>query len=406
MAYTISVHNGSVSHRDHNIRNPKVVSKAEHIDADGEFEIWKDETLSHAYHRIFDESLREYNNKQTRSDREIKNYLAHVKNDAKKHPVYEMIVEVGCMINRPPEDIHKQILKEFFEGWDKRNPSLELIGAYFHNDEVGNTHIHMSYIPIGHNCTRGMSTQNSLVKALSEMGFEKIGKDTAQIQWQNSERACLESICKKYNLEIEHPTKEYRNHLRTEEYKLTKFIEELKDQTITLEKENQKLSQQNEDLSKDNNNLKESIAILKGERKKQNEIQIDKLGKNIFGNAKNKVELSYEDYQTLTKFNREYEDIEKTKTEIDRMLAKTKANYEKSELDKQEASILNRDAKQLINNQVNESIYKAFNGNSTDKMKRMEDFIKDIYLSNGNSVYEAFMSHEREIMRNINQRIR
>ncbi|MDO5401987.1 MAG: hypothetical protein Q4F11_00985 [Eubacteriales bacterium] len=39
---------------------------------------WKDETIGHAYHRIFDEALNEYNDKQKRADRKIQNYHQHI----------------------------------------------------------------------------------------------------------------------------------------------------------------------------------------------------------------------------------------------------------------------------------------------------------------------------------------
>ena len=82
---TISTHNGSAVRRQHNIRNKKVTSKQLHIDPGGEHEIWKDETIAHAYHRIFDKYVEEYNSRQKRSDRMIKNYLADIRKDAKKH---------------------------------------------------------------------------------------------------------------------------------------------------------------------------------------------------------------------------------------------------------------------------------------------------------------------------------
>ena len=81
MAYTITTHNGNSSkvRRDHNIRNPKYVEKEHHIDPNRPHEIWRDETAPHAYRRIFGPSVREYNAKQKRPDRKIRNYHAEVK---------------------------------------------------------------------------------------------------------------------------------------------------------------------------------------------------------------------------------------------------------------------------------------------------------------------------------------
>ena len=91
---TISTHNGSKSCREHNIRNPKVVSKEHHIDPNGVFEIWHDEKPRDAYQRIFGEAIAEYNSKQTRRDRRKEDYYDEICKDKKKHPVYEMIIGV------------------------------------------------------------------------------------------------------------------------------------------------------------------------------------------------------------------------------------------------------------------------------------------------------------------------
>ena len=37
---TISTHNGSQVARQHNLRNPKVIAKEDHIDPNGHFEVW------------------------------------------------------------------------------------------------------------------------------------------------------------------------------------------------------------------------------------------------------------------------------------------------------------------------------------------------------------------------------
>ena len=46
---TISTHNGSQVSRQHNLRNPKVIVKEDHIDPNGHFEVWRDEDPKSAY---------------------------------------------------------------------------------------------------------------------------------------------------------------------------------------------------------------------------------------------------------------------------------------------------------------------------------------------------------------------
>lgn len=63
---------------------------------------------------------------------------------------------------------------------EKRNPNLELIGAYIHSDEA-TIHAHLDYIPVATGYKKGLVIQNGLVKALDQQGFIKHGKETASL---------------------------------------------------------------------------------------------------------------------------------------------------------------------------------------------------------------------------------
>lgn len=233
MVVRISTHNGSKAHREHNIRKDYVVSSQDHIDTSRSSlnEIWADEKHSQAYKRIFGQALEEYNNRQKRADRKIKDYYRHICKDEKKHPVYEMIVQVGGMNDNIPLETHKAILREFYNAFCEKNSSFECIGAYLHLDEA-TPHLHLDYIPVATGYKNGMSKQNGLVKALGQMGYTKEGKQTAQIQWEHTMNETLEKICNKYEIEVEHPRLGL-NHLDTETYKaLQECIEIAKKQII------------------------------------------------------------------------------------------------------------------------------------------------------------------------------
>ncbi|MBQ1658706.1 MAG: plasmid recombination protein [Clostridia bacterium] len=224
MAIRISTHNGSEAHRAHNIRKDYVVSKQEHIDAQRSplNEIWADEAPQDAYQRIFGAAVEEYNQKQKRADRKIKDYYRQICADKKKHPVYEMIIQVGGMDDNIPIETHKAILKEFYENFCEQNDSFECIGAYLHLDEA-TPHLHIDYIPVATGYKNGMSIQTGLVKALEQMGYSKTGKETAQIQWERNMNMLLETICVKYGLQIEH-LRLGTAHLDTETYKVLQEV--------------------------------------------------------------------------------------------------------------------------------------------------------------------------------------
>lgn len=237
----IATHNGSDARREHNRRNPKVVSKENHIEAQGDFEIWLDIPPRVAYQKLFQAAVDEYNAKQQREDRKIKDYYNQIVKDKNKHPVYEMIVGVYAKDGQPLDrDVAKAVLLEHLKGWMERNPNLQLCGLYFHNDETSDhktgVHVHVDYIPVAHNYSRGPSVQTGLVKALGEMGFQKQGKETAQIQWQRRENQLLEDLCRKYGLNVVRPEKPME-HIATEQYRATKDLETTQAELVAKEQE-------------------------------------------------------------------------------------------------------------------------------------------------------------------------
>jgi len=337
MGKTITTHNGSVANRDHNIRNPKVASKLAHIDGSlsSGNETLIDERPREAYKRIFGEALKEYNDRQPRPERRIKDYYNHIDADVKKHPVYEMIVQVGDKndtgINAPVE---RAIIKEFISGWPARNPNLELIGAYIHADERdGTLHAHLDYIPVAHGYKNGMHTQNGLVKALGEQGFDTVkrNKETAQIRWEARENKALEDICNLHGVEVDHPKKQ-KKHLNTPEYKeyrdeinelertrdvlknnLNTLLETAEKASKTVEKEQgdiKHLERQKRGLQSEINALQNKKTILTAA-----EVNALKGTKTLMGGLKG---VEYREYQAL---KRTASRVERVETERDRALA-------------------------------------------------------------------------------------
>lgn len=287
---TISTHNGSTAHREHNIRNEKVVCKQNHIQENGDFEIWKDEEPRAAYQRIFGEALERYNEKQKRPERKIKDYYKHIQKSDKQHPVYEMII--GIYHSDADSETKKQIMKEFVETWQERNPNLELIGAYYHNDEEGEAHCHIDYVPVAHGYTKGLDTQAGLVKALEEMGYSKTGKITAQIKWEKDQNEFLEKLCCQKNISVTHTGS--TEHLKTEQYKIKKDNQKLLQENTTLSIINQEnrqelkttrvqIEQQKVVIGEQEKVIQEQQNIIQEQKKflQEKEIQVEKLNKDI-----------------------------------------------------------------------------------------------------------------------------
>lgn len=256
MGVTISTHNGSVAHRSHNIREPRTVDKQEHIDPNGIHEVWRDEPPKQAYKRLFDKSVKEYNDKQTRADRKITDYYKQVCQSEKQHPVYEMIVAVGSKDNPIDRATGKEILKDYCKGWQEQNPNLVMIGAYYHADEQGVPHVHIDYVPVAHGYTRGMATRTGLDKALREQGYTKRGRETPQIQWQRAENARLERLCREREIEVEHPSKAQEKALEHKETRLYQREQDINKAEKAITAKGKELSEQSAQLDKDLQDLR------------------------------------------------------------------------------------------------------------------------------------------------------
>lgn len=221
-SYTISTHVGHKLSAAHNRRDESSIKDREHIDRTKKHEVWKDEKVTDAYKRIFGAAVKEYNSKQKRKDRQIKNYYQQVKSAAQKHPVYEMIVTIGNQNNQPPPSLGKEIMRQFVTDWAKSNPNLEMIGAYYHADEQGVPHVHVDFVPVARGFQRGLQVQASYTKALEQQGYTRTGRksDTPQIRWQRDQNSRLERLCREHGLSIEHPQKgKELQHLSVEQYK-------------------------------------------------------------------------------------------------------------------------------------------------------------------------------------------
>lgn len=280
MTYTLSWHQGNEKEvrQAHNRRESTAIGNRD-IDLNKTKEniTLVDIPIKQAYKDIFDSAVNEYNNR-VRESRKIKNYY-NVIQKSKKQTAYEIIVQIGSMTEGSP-DKAVEALKEYISTWEHRNPNMKLIGAYIHLDE-STPHLHIDYIPIAQ-CNRGMNLQNTLTKALENQGFVgKNAKNTAQMQWEQTERECMREICQSLNIQLEDQGIGRKRHLNVTEHKelqekikeLANNITELECQKAMtefelLELENQKkqLSNKNEELKKVKKQLQamcDNLQVLK-----------------------------------------------------------------------------------------------------------------------------------------------
>ncbi|WP_044975366.1 plasmid recombination protein [Ruminococcus sp. HUN007] len=260
--------------------------------------------IAEAYDQLFRESTERYNAKQTRNDRKISNYYEHLfgckpcstikVNALDQKSFYEVIVQVGKKedtgIGTGDDKIAAEILKEYMEGFQKRNPNFYVFNAVLHMDEA-TPHLHFDYIPVGH-YKRGQDTQNGIAQALKEMGWG--GGKMAIARWRDSETEVLNNICREHGIEPL-PPEESRGTLEVEEYK------EQRRKADALAAENVQVSAElNESKSELEKITKKKVDIEK--------IENIEVKESVFGK---KVTLSRENYDKLNDAAKKYVAMEK-----------------------------------------------------------------------------------------------
>ena len=197
-------------------------------------------SLENAYHHLFDEALKRYNDRQKRSDRKIKNYLEHIQKGKQEKPFYEIIVQVGNKsdmgVNTHNKDLSKTILDEYMKEFKKRNPNLYVFNAHLHMDEA-TPHLHIDFIPFTTNSKRGLDIRVSMKQALSSQGFKGgTREETEWSQWVNSEKQELSNVMLEHNVEWEYQGND-KEHLSVLDYKKqerTKEVAKLERQCSVL----------------------------------------------------------------------------------------------------------------------------------------------------------------------------
>lgn len=192
--------------------------------------IFHKENIREVYRELFGTALEEYNAKQKRKDRIIKDYYDHIFHSKQEKPFYELIIQVGNKDDTPCNSdegkLAAQVLIEFEKDFQKRNPHIRVFNSVLHMDEH-TPHLHIDFVPFATNQKRGLSTRNALTKALEQQGFIAKGKfDTSSKLWIDSEKEKLSEIMQRYGIEWK-KLGTHNNHLSVLDFKKQERKKEL-----------------------------------------------------------------------------------------------------------------------------------------------------------------------------------
>ena len=218
------------------------------------------EDLKKVYHKLFDDSLKKYNAKQKRKDRQIKNYYDKISRSKQEKLFYEVIVQIGNRddtgVGSDMANIAVKALQDYVELFIRRNPQLYVFGAYIHMDEE-TPHVHIDFVPFSTGNKRGLETKNSLKGALASRGFESEGKgNTEWQQWSEAEKEDIALIMQKYGigwkkLDTHNPHLSVLDYKKQERSREVKELEqELEDIGVVIELKEEREAQLNDEIHK------------------------------------------------------------------------------------------------------------------------------------------------------------
>ena len=209
---------------------------------------YRNEDIRAVYHELFDDALAHYNEKQTRKDRVIDDYYEKIRTGKQEKLFEELIIQIGNKddMNASSENgqLARQMLNEYMQSFEQRNPTLRVFSAHLHMDEA-TPHLHIDFIPFTTGSKRGLETRVSLKKALEALGFAGGTKSHTELnQWIEAEKQALASIMAQHDIEWEQKGT-HEEHLSVLDYKkqerskevaaLETQIDALQEQTATAE---------------------------------------------------------------------------------------------------------------------------------------------------------------------------
>ena len=204
------------------------------------------ENIRTVYHKLFDDAVKRHNEKQTRSDRQIKNYYKKISQDSKQEkPFHEIIVQIGDKDNMGAMtqngQLAKEILDEYMKGFQVRNPQLYVFSAHLHMDEA-TPHLHIDFVPFTTEGKRKLDTRVSLKGALKQQGFNGTGRnDTERAQWADSENEVLSKIMLERGIEWDQKGT-HKKHKTVSQFKRDKLIEEVESLEVQMSELEKKAS--------------------------------------------------------------------------------------------------------------------------------------------------------------------
>lgn len=349
-------------------------TKADNVFLIGGENLYKD--VQEMYKKEFGEALKDYNAKQKRDNRKIKDYFNHISKSETQHVATEIIVQVGSKENWKNLDLlERQKMTPVFRGqvqeFQQRNPNFKICQAVIHYDE-SSPHLHIVGVPVGEGKKRGLARKVQKSAVFSQKSL---------FEMQNYMRDRAERDCKQYlSPYISFKDKQMG---RNKDYRK----EELKslDDSITMAEERLKIVE---------NQYQELYKILAVEKRKRQKIQslkpagikleednfLDRIAKKIYKQNNAKVNP-----RELYNFVKGSNEIEKVNAGLIENLKSLKADInnlqrEKDNLENQLKDLEKQDlAKEIKSRDMLEKSVRQELADKIEAVEQENEYIKSVY---------------------------
>lgn len=288
------------------------------------------------YLEEFEKARNEYNNKQTRNDRKIENYLQYVSDDKKKDIACEIIIELGDMEFWKPQELSsKKQMTEVFAGQVEKLkellPDFKVANVVAHYDETS-PHLHIVGVPVKEGFKTGLKKQVCKSKVFTKEVLTKLQDDMRN--------DCIERYNQVFKQDAKLKIKE-KGRNKDFNVKDMKYYGKFKNELANNKDEIDKANKESEIIDSNASDVEEVLEKLKPVPFNKNNKQIsnddiekinqfaEDVKKSIKGfktinNLKKTMEEFEETYQNLKMENRELhrtvkvqqEEIEKLKEEV------------------------------------------------------------------------------------------
>ena len=262
----------------------------------GSNDIVKD--VKELYKQEFEEARLEYNSKQTRDDRKIKDYYSKISNDTKHDLAVEIIIELGDMDywwDKDEKEMYKMekvydaqvlYLKELV-------PDFKVANATIHFDE-SSPHLHIVGIAVKDNCKTGMIKQAGKCSVFTKDNLPKI-----QDKMRDN---CIESFNKEYGLNAVLKDKQKGRNIDYRVSQMADYDELKKNYNQQRQKINQ-LNNQTKSLNTKSEEIKDIISNLKNQPLSNKNLLLSNQNKDKIIDYIEEVSKSTNDFKEITNYS-------------------------------------------------------------------------------------------------------